>query len=411
MGDNNNMLTSRKRSYNKSKVDIDFSYEDDSYNIFYERISVLFRILSFLMFAAFLFYIVMSAFFNVADFSYENFEYIIRNFALSLEEAKDDSSYAIRYNPDAGRSYSLFGQGLAVCGNSGITVYSSTGRLTCSESHSYKAPQMAVSDKFVLVYDQSGEQYSLYNSFSRVYSDKAGGSIRGAAVAENGYYALIVSSDRYNTAVELYDDTFSLVNRFNKVGYVTDVDISNSYLMIATAVVSGNNTFDTNIQVFDYSDKTELYSTTVNGNFPLSCDIGNGAFTLIGNKFTSFLSGEGETVSCYSYSEAPVDFSVNGDGVMLLFKKNGFEIEYKSVILNGSGSVVYENVIPSTVFDAEVYNGWSYYLTERRLIATDGENTFDILTEDINAASKLLSFGDGKVYVCTDTAAPLFFFP
>ena len=155
MGNINNKITPKKYMNEASKSDIVLSYEDDAYNEFYDRISVIFRILSYLLFASFLLYIVLSAFNNAADFSYENFEYIIRNFALTLEETRDDSTYAIRYNPDASRSYSLFGNGLIVCGSSGVSSYSSTGRLTCSESHSYKDPQMVSSNKFVLVYDQS----------------------------------------------------------------------------------------------------------------------------------------------------------------------------------------------------------------------------------------------------------------
>ena len=286
MRGNNELIRSQTGSTENTRVNVDFSDERDQFNLYYWHISVVFRVISFVLFAAFLMYIIITAYKNADQFSYENFEYIIRNFSLTLEENRDDSVYSIEYNPDANRSYSLFGKGLAVCGNSGISIFSATGRLTCSESFMYKDPKLVSSTKFALVYDHSDDDYSIYNAFSRVYSDRTDGIIRGAAVADNGTYALIVSSDSFNTAVELYDDSFSLINRINKLSYVVDIDINNNYLLIASVSVSEGNAFASEVQVFDYIEQSEVFRATSDNNFPLGCAISEGGYVLVGNNNT-----------------------------------------------------------------------------------------------------------------------------
>ena len=393
-------------------VDQGVSYENDSYNNFYDNISVAYRILSFILIASFLLYIVITSFKNASEFSYENFEYIIRNFALTLEEKKDDSVYSIQYNPDANREYKLFGKGLAVCGNSGVSVFSATGRLTCSESFPYKNPKMEASEKFVLVYDFSDYEYSLYNAFSRVYSDKLTERIRGGAVSDNGYYALITSSEQYNSAVELYDDTFSLINRFNKNGFVIDVDINDRYLIIVTASHSVDNSFAADIQVFDIIAQKELVSVSAEDNFPLECSISSQSIVLVGNNYTVYYDIDASIKGIYDYADKkPYNFSINENSTVLLFKNEGFNSYYNAVVLNGSGGINYEQSFTSTVFDVEVDGDWSYYLIENELFCTNGKDKSSYSIESVTADDKLLSFNDGKVYICTDTAAPLYSVP
>ena len=181
--------------------------------------------------------------------------------------------------------------------------------------------------------------------------------------------------------------------------------------MIATAVVSAENVFDTEIQVFDYLVDEQICSFSLEGNFPIACVIESNGLTVIGNKYTAFYSINGDYISRYPYDIPPVDFSVNKSSIQLLFKEEGFDIEYRSVALNEDGGLKYEWTISSTVFDAEVYGNWTYCLIEGYLLATDGEHFYEIYVEGVNGNSKLLSFDEGIVYVCTDNASPLYFIP
>ena len=146
--------------------------EEGEYNKFYDTVSAAYRVAEFAILAAFLFFVIYSAIANAGNVTYEKFDYIIRNFAVSLDENSDYTS-SIFYSPDDNSSFSLFGGGIAVCTGSEVEIFSATGRKTCSERHGYVSPVLAASDKYVIVYEENGTEYSVYNTFSKVYSNKA----------------------------------------------------------------------------------------------------------------------------------------------------------------------------------------------------------------------------------------------
>ena len=385
------------------------SAETNDYSEYYDHISVFYRILSFLFIIVFLVYIVVSSFRNAKEFNYENFEYIVRNFALTLEENKDSSSYVIEYNPDSNRKCATFGNGLAVCGGSWISIYSATGRLTCSESFRYQDPQISASNKFVLVYNSSDYEYSLYNAFGRVYSDKNEEVIRGGAVSDSGYYALITSSEQYNTAVELYDDTFSLIYRFNKNGYVIDVDINDDYLMITTVSDVNDNSYEAEIQIFDIKAQKVLFSEILSDNFPLECGILATGFAVAGNNYASMYDFNGNEKGSFDYrGRSVIDLSLDDEGAVILLKDDAPDAEYVSVVLDDSCSLIYEYSLSGKIYDVEVCGEWSYYLTDSALLYTNGDGLNEIAVSDITEGDEILSFDDGCVYICTATKAPLF---
>ena len=388
---------------------IDTSCEIGEYSDYYDHISVFYRILSFVFIITFLVYIITTSFKNAEEFNYEHFEYIARNFALTLEEHKDDSVYAIEYNPDPNRNCALFGDGLAVCGSSWLSIYSATGRLTCSESFNYKNPRMASSDKFVLIYNSSDYEYSLYNSFGRVYYEKIDQVIRGGAISDSGYYALITSSEQYNTAVELYDDTFSLIFRFNKTGFVVDVDINDEFLLITSVSESTDNSYETEIQVFDIIAKQMVFTQSASDNFPMECRILNGGFAVIGNNYASFYDFDGYEENRYAYNgKSLYNLSLKRDSAVILFKNDSADSEYLSVVLDETGEILYEYRLTAKVYALEVCGEWSYYLTDAAIVYTNGNIMKEIQVADISEDDTLLSFDDNLVYVCTATKAPLY---
>ena len=76
-----------------------------------------------------------------------------------------------------------------------FSIFSSTGRLTCSDSFSFKNPVMKTSDKYALIYDSGNCGLVIYNTFTKVHSQTFDKPICGAAMSQSGFYALITSSE------------------------------------------------------------------------------------------------------------------------------------------------------------------------------------------------------------------------
>lgn len=383
--------------------------DKDAYNDFYASVSVLFRIASFIFLVAFLIFIVFSAFTSQEAFTYENLEFVVRNFALTLEENRDDSVYAIKYNPDSSRNFALIGNKFTVCGNSGISIYSSTGRLTCSDSFAFKNPMMVASDKYALIYDSGNCDYVVYNSFSKVHSQTLEKPIRGACMSSNGYYAFITSSTDYNSTVEVYNDDFELVNRFNKTGYVVDVDMHEDQILITTVEGASENTFySIQVLMYDIVKGETIADVDLDSSFPFSGKISSSGFFLVCSDEAITYNIITERHNQYSYADSIIsDFELTYDKAALLLEVQGHDISYNYVVIDEHSSVLYDHNIDSTVYDIEFCGDYSCLLTDNRILVYNSEMEKTIEVAGSTTENRLLAYNSNALYLCTSSSAPL----
>ena len=387
------------------------SIEDgnDAYNDFYASVSVLFRVASFIFLIAFLIFIVYSAVGSQEAFTYENLEFVVRNFALTLEENRDENIYAIKYNPDSSRSFALLGKKFALCGNSGISIYSSTGRSTCTDSFAFKNPVMLTSDKYALIYDSGNCDYVIYNSFSKVYSQSLEKPIRGACMAENGYYAFITSSVEYNSTVEVYNDDFELVNRFNKTGYIVDIDIHDNQILITTVDGSSDNaSYNVQMLLYDLSEGKAISTVDMTTSFPLSCKISSSGFFLICKNETIAYDIVTNKQKLYSYKGSIIsDFELTNDKVALLLKVPDYDISFNFVVIDEHSSVLYDYQVNSTVYDIEFCGDNSCLLTDNMILIYNSATERSLPIDGATTECRLLAVSSDAIYLCTSSSAPL----
>ena len=382
---------------------------NDAYNDFYASVSMLFRIASFILLIAFLIFIVYSAFGSQEAFTHKNLEYLARNFALTLEENRDQSVYAIKYNPDSSRNFALLGNKLALCGNSGISIFSSTGRLTCSDSFSFKNPVMVASEKYALVYDSGNYDLIVYNSFTRVHSQTLEKPIRGACMSQNGYYSIITSSDEYNSTVEVYNDDFELINRFNKSGYVVGIDMYDNQILITTIQGSaGNSSFDLQLLVYDIAEEKTLSSIVITTSFPLSCKLSSSGFFLICKNEAITFDIVTDNHNRYSYNGLILsDFDLSYYKAALILEAPGYDISFKHIVLDDHSSVIYDYSICSTVYDVELCGEYSCLLTDNKLHVYNSIAERIITLDSITTDCCLIACDRDALYLCSSSSAPL----
>lgn len=382
---------------------------NDAYNDFYASVSVLFRIASFIFLISFLIFLVYSAIGSQEAFTYENLEFVVRNFALTLEEKRDESVYAIKYNPDSSRNFALLDNKFALSGNSGISIFSSTGRLTCSASFAFKNPIMVTSDKYALVYDSGNCDYVIYNSFSKVHSQSLDKPIRGACMAQNGYYAFITSSVEYNSTVEVYNDDFELVNRFNKTGYIVDVDMHNNQVLITTVEGSADNAlYDIQILVYDLTDGKTISTVALNASFPLASKISSSGFFLVCKDETITYDIVTDNQNRYSYNGSIIsDFELANDKAALLLEIPGYDISYDYVVIDEHSYVLYDYQVKSTVYDIEFCGDRSCLLTDSKILVFNSTTEKTIPLDVASTDNRLLAYSADAIYLCTSSSAPL----
>jgi hypothetical protein len=382
---------------------------DKAYNDFYASVSILFRIASFILFIAFLVYIVYSAFGSQALFSYDGFDYLVRNFALTFDEKRSDTVYSIRYNPDASRSFALIDNKLALSGNSGISIFSETGRLLCTDSFSFKSPIMLSSDKYALVYDSGNNDYVIYNSFTRVHARSTDKPIRGASMSRDGSFAIITSSDEYNSTVEVYNQNFKLINRFNKSGYVVDVDIENGRVLISTVNNSAElGCYKLEVILYDLSTEQTVFSDELECSLPLSCKMTTDGFIAVCSNESILYNLRKDKFEIHSYEESYLsDFYISSELLVLILDRPGHELLYDILAINIENDVIYQYSFEQPVYDFVLMDNNTCILTEGGLRILSPESDSIILFDGAAKDCKLLVNNMRSLYLCSSTSAPL----
>ena len=161
------------------------------------------------------------------------------------------------YNPDGAMRFAEAGGGLAVCGNTGITIFSATGRRTCRDTAEMFTPAMRASKKYTVAYDSGGKKYYIYNSFTRVFTGETEYPVYGMSVADNGYFLLITGSDLSASSVVLYDSDFNPVAVLGQSMHTAaaELDREGRRFAVVSEGITEDGRFSSFVRIFKVGEK------------------------------------------------------------------------------------------------------------------------------------------------------------
>lgn len=355
----------------RQKILVDLFGERNEYSAFYNGVSIICRMSEFLALAGLLIYLFVAVVGNLSGINYKNAEYVVRNFALQLE-SNSRSSTELVYTPDADMQFAAFGEGLFVGGNTGVTVFTATGVNTCTSSKDFSAPAVAGSSKYCLIYENGGKKYSVYSLFSEVYYTDTDYPIRGAACADNGYYAIISSAEGYTSAVFVYDNDFALTTKYLFNAYVIDASFSTdgSRIVITTLDTDSQGEFVTVIASYVIGSDGAEYKREVRSSFPLySKFAGDSVVTLFSDRL-QIRTPDGKVSEEVFGEYTAADFSCSGScaGVLLSDER----MLRRSLLLMDTDGSVERFDSAGAVYDVAVVGDRILALTEDGLYASDG---------------------------------------
>jgi hypothetical protein len=141
--------------------------------------------------------IVIALFILSGALSYEKLYYLAKDIKLANDYVNSELD-TITYNVGNSQTFATYREGLAIASRERFSIFTSGGRELLSFDHSYGNPALASSEKYILLYDVGGKQFSLYNSFSKVYDKTLENSIYGASISKKGTFAIITRSKDYD---------------------------------------------------------------------------------------------------------------------------------------------------------------------------------------------------------------------
>ncbi len=350
--------------------------------------------------------LIMTLIFGVGVVSYDNVYYMLKDISYikSFDEGAPESlSYS---RPMQNQVFGKFKNGLMAVGDSEIKLFTSTGRVTLSEGSEFVDPHVAVSDRHVLIYDLGRDQFSVYNSFVKLYSENTDYRISCADMAKNGCFATVTGSKEYASVVRVYDERFELICTYNKNSHVVSVSLSSNGRYAAILSVDAlNGKAISELSLIDCKRSKLISSESFEGSMPYRCEyITDDRIAVFLDDKVITANSKGSVLHQYDYSSNAERIEVSGDSFAIFFS-GGSQGEGSLEIFDKEGKRSFARAISGSVSDIKLSDKYVYILQGRELIRINralGTESACVSSKD---ASSVVVLDDEKVLLCSQSSA------
>lgn len=345
--------------------------------------------------------------FGGSTVAYDNVYYMFRDIGYinSFSESRPETLNYSR--PFDNQDFTTFKNGLAVAGDSEIKLFASTGRVTLTDGINYTNPKICSSDSKVLVYDQGRKSFGVYNSFVRLYTETLDYPISSADMAPDGSFCIVTRSSDYVSVVKVYDTDFNLESEIFKNDYVISVSMSDNGKYIAVLSLGARNGESvTTLSIIEKGKKKPVSTVTLNDVMPYTARfLSNNSVAVISSESAFVYELGGKLKNKCEFPSKLANMSLSDNGFALLFKNTDLNSGYQLNIYGEYGDLVRQMKISGHVSDVELGDRYVYLLFDAEICRIDinlGLTTSKKFNEE---GAVLVSFSDGTLMACTDTAA------
>lgn len=377
-------------------------------NEYYESISAGLGILQVILYLSLFTFVVLSFFRNTELITYRNFYYFFKDLNASAETVDVFDTDSVSYPTASEQSFALYRKGLAVAGNDSLTVFTATGRQTLSQTLQYRDPVAVGTGKYLLVYEQGGTKYSVYNSYTRLYTGVSDYPIYGATVSDAGSFALISRSEQYNSVVSLYNSNFALINRYNRNGYVTCAALNEkgTRLAILTSTVSGG-LFSTTLTTHVPKEDGEGTVATLGTSIGLSCAFTkSGEVSVLLSDGLYFISEKGELKSSYPFSGREIVCAeLSSDGASVILQDTPISQKNQIILFDKNANMLYNKETDGAVTQISRVGSVVYLVLADGIDRLEPQHDRSTRYACVTDGRKLLTIDENEVLFCSPQKA------
>ena len=390
-----------KRLFNnneKETVKIEYASPKNEY---YGRVSDKYGTAQMILVVCLTLVVLVGLMFNNEWISYENFFFFFSDFGEYITSADSDIE-SIIYHSGSFCDYDIFGDKLAVSSQDGVNVYTNSGRTVLSDSESLPTPVIESAEKYMLVYDFGGNEYRIYNLFTKLHAEKTEYKIYGGDAADNASYAIITGNGTHLSCVNVYNRRFNEILSIGRNSYVTDVSLSPSGDRCAVISYSQNEgEYKTHLYITKTSREKAYAEIEIDGTFPLYCAFSeNGFLNVVCNDRLLSYNTRGDVVSEYRLSEGDqiVNADVNRYGMAARIYNNGINT---LVCFDKNGKLVFNSDIEDNVTEISVYNSYVFMHGDEKVIRINMLNQEQVkVDKEINSDATMLVKSENEVLLC-----------
>lgn len=195
--------------------------------------------------------------------------------------------------------------GVAILGETDLTIYSPTGKLLRNMQHGYGNAEISVSNTRVCLYNRSGKELKIESRSRTLHKATYEQSVLLAKMAENGSYAVVTESAGYKTEMAVYNSLFDVVLQWYSA---EDMPITLALDRTGKSVAAGCiTTFDGGlnsiIYMFKVGEDTPVAEITTQDTIPLKMEyLQNGDLAVVYDSYAAVYSAkDGTQVAWYDF--------------------------------------------------------------------------------------------------------------
>lgn len=363
-----NSSSSQHKNNKKNKIKLrieDVTIENE----YYIDIAKKFKIAKYIILILLIFYVLAMISLYRDEITVENFRYMIKY--LDNSSSDYDGEYStIYYNSDTQSSHAYYKGELAVAGKAGLSLFSMTGISDLNVTLGYTEPKLIAASRYLMAYDFFGNSYSLYNSFSQLYSQSTEYPISNAALSDSGVYAIVTKTQEYRSVVLFYDKDFELISQILKEKYVMDISLMpdgnnalivsayNSAGMYSCEIMTIDPHTDEPFAVMTFDDRLPLVAAfNSSGGYTVVCDTGVMIFDSSNEllKYNDFGGYEPSRCEIGDYYTA------------VALSRNVVVNENRIIFFDTKGKIVYDEIIKGEILDIKTDMNYAYIVFDGRI--------------------------------------------
>ena len=319
----------------------------------------------------FVYFMVMTVAFS-SQINIENFRYIIKDMNFRLPVNPEDYG-EIYYISDIEHSFALYRGDFVSAGRSRFDITDMTGKSVQSTDLGYVRPHICTSEKYLLIYDLSGNAFCVCNSFSPLYNEVTDYPITCAAINDNGYFMIASKDAEYRSVITVYNSDMKKIYHYKtNSGYIFDLLFNNDGTFLLYTVSAENGVFvsrtisgdirsDEKKTVFERKD-TAFISAKRSDQTHIS--------VLCDGKVMFF--GDGELIGEYDhFPRLCRRFEAGGGYTAAVFSTGDTGADSYLYVFDNKGEVIHTAAATSDVQKLYINNGCLYQLYTDRIKKTD----------------------------------------
>ncbi len=256
-----------------------------------------------------------------------------------------------------------------------LSALNDSGKEIISITHGFSNPFMVTSESRALIFDQGGNEVSVYNLKNKTNDLATKEKIVTASIGRNGTYAVVTHSDSYASVVTVYDKNSEEIYEWNSAkDLISSVAISPNGKKIAVGTVSvENGLYKTAVQILEFDSANAKFVIDLDGQIPLTLDSSSKGISVISENAYNFIpwnrNDKAEIKSDYNVDK----YRKSSGRILLSFNHEGNKGENIIMLLDGKGDKISEFKYNGNITDIAPWGNHIYCLTENKIVILDKE--------------------------------------